>query len=269
MRASFLIAASAATFLTTARAEADDESARRLFAEAVEASERGDWDEATAKYKASLAQKRAPITLYSLGVALREAGRHIDAWHHFRAFLAEPFDGPKATVYRKAAAEALDEMTHAIGRVVVVAEPASAEVSVDGEPCLAASEPCVVMPGRHRVVASAKGFVPVEREVAVAAGETETVSVTLAEASTPLWPLAFVGGGAAVFGAGVGLAVAGMKGDEPHVGLSVAGDVLIGAGLGAAAVGAVFLVVAPSFDTGDVALAPWTNGEQLGVAGRF
>lgn len=270
MRVPVMLAVLATAFLSTT-AQADDDDARRLFAEAVEASDRGDWDEATAKYEASLAEKRAPITLYSLGVALREAGRPVQAWHRFRAFLAEPFDGPKASIYRQAATEALDEMAHAVGRVVVVAQPASATVTVDGEACAADSEPCVVAPGRHRVVVSAEGYEAVDREVNVAAGQTESVSVALDEASTPIWPIALVGGGAAVFGVGVGLAVAGMKGsdDESRVGMSVAGDVLIGTGLGAAAVGAVFLVVAPSIDAGDVALAPWTDGQQLGVVGRF
>ncbi|MEQ9319754.1 MAG: PEGA domain-containing protein [Polyangiaceae bacterium] len=271
MRVTFLLAVLATTFLSIGPASAGDDDARRLFAEAVEASDRGDWDEATAKYEASLAHKRAPMTLYSLGVALREAGRPVEAWHRFRAFLAEPFDSPRASIYRQAATEALDEMTHAVGRIVVVAEPASARVTVDGETCAAESEPCVVMPGPHRVVVSAEGFDAMEREVHVAAGQTESVRADLAEAATPIWPIVLVGGGAAVFGAGVGLAVAGMKGsdEEPRVGMSVAGDVLIGTGLGAAAVGAVFLLVAPSFDGGDVALAPWTDGQQLGVIGRF
>lgn len=271
MRPPIVFALLAAAVLTTAPVGASDGDARRLFAQAVEASERGDWETATAKYEASLAEKRAPITLYSLGVALREAGRPVEAWHRFRAFLAEPFDGPEAAVYRRAAVEALDEMTHEVGRVVVVAEPASARVTIDGEACAADSEPCVVTPGRHRVVATAEGYDAVEREVTVEAGRTEAVSLILSEASTPIWPIALVGGGAAVFGVGVGLAVAGMKGSDtdPRVGLSVAGDVLIGTGLGAAAVGAVFLVVAPSMDAGDVALAPWTDGQQLGVVGRF
>jgi len=271
MRALIATSLLAATLLATsdARAEDDVAAARRLFQEAVAASEHGDWSEAVTRYQASLARKRAPITLYSLGVAYREAGHPLEAWHRFRAFLAEPFEDPDAAVYRRAAREALEEMTHAIGRIVVVTEPGEATVTVDGEPCAAASEPCFVAPGTRRVVVTAAGFVSEERVVKVNPGDTETLRVTLEPSSVPLWPIALVGGGAATFGVGVGLAVAGIDHAEAKVGPSVAGNVLIGAGLGSAAVGAVLLALRPEATTADVAVRPWSDGTQVGVALSF
>jgi PEGA domain len=266
-----LLVSSSAIAGAAAPASSELVEARKLFAEAVAAGEAGRWRDATDKYEASLRIKRAPITLYSLGVALREAGRTVAAMHRFRAFLAEPFEDSHAAVYRKAARQALEEMAFKVGRVVVEVQPAEARVTIDGEPCLSGPEACLVDAGTHRVVAVRAGYEPVERAVVVEKGRTATVALSLEEAGTPLWPILLASTGGVAFATGVALSVVGMKGppEERDLPMAVTGEVLVGTGLAAGAVGAVVLAISGGDDLQETAVAPWSEGSVAGVQLRF
>src|SRR5262245_2140059 len=64
--------------------------ARDLFLEGAKLSEAGKWEEARVKFEQSLAIKRAPLTLYNLGIAQAETGRPAAALESLRGFLAMP-----------------------------------------------------------------------------------------------------------------------------------------------------------------------------------
>jgi hypothetical protein len=54
-------------------------AARDLFVKGTKASEENRWAEARERFEESLLLHRAPITLYSLGVAERQTGRWVAA----------------------------------------------------------------------------------------------------------------------------------------------------------------------------------------------
>ncbi|MCA9621727.1 MAG: PEGA domain-containing protein [Myxococcales bacterium] len=254
-------------------AQADVSRARAAFEEGIALSRKGDWEGAVARYQASLELKRAPITLYSLGVAQRELGRSVEALHSFRAFLAEPASAADGdiTPFHAAAQDAIDEMAHEVARIALTVHPRAATVRIDGELCLMGREPCFVEPGRHRVVVAAPGYRDVEREVSVKPGETRAMTLHLEEEGLPLVPIGLVAGGALAFGGGLALSIVGMSQPGTDAGLaeSVAGQVLLGSGLAVGAVGSVLWALAPRPEAGDVALLPGTTTSPLGFTLAF
>src|SRR5947208_2586858 len=70
----------------------DVTQARELFREGSKLAEAGSWELARERFARSVKLKRAPLTLYNLGVAQQETGRMVDAIDSFRAFLAQPVE---------------------------------------------------------------------------------------------------------------------------------------------------------------------------------
>src|SRR5262245_8834476 len=112
-----MIAFTAAGGGTPARAEgpADVAAARELFQEGSKLAQAGRWAEARDRYERSLRLKRAPVTLYSLGVAQRSTGQLVEALENFRAFLAEP-SSPATLPYEAPARAAVDELERRVAR---------------------------------------------------------------------------------------------------------------------------------------------------------
>src|SRR5262245_46822534 len=73
-----------------AQSPADVALARQLFNEGLELSKANKWEDAREKLARSLALKRAPITLYTLGVAEMKSGHLVAALEHLHAFVALP-----------------------------------------------------------------------------------------------------------------------------------------------------------------------------------
>jgi hypothetical protein len=242
--------------------------ARELFLEAVALSQQERWEEASSKYAASLALKRAPLTLYSLGVTYRESGRRAAAMQAFQAFLAEPTD-PEASEYREAAEEALATLAHEVARVVVDVEPrdAIARVRIDGSAACGSSRsslgaPCVLDPGEHTVDVAASGYLGASRRFRVEAGDSSFVRIDLAplpKQDSIVGPV-LVGVGATSAVAGIVLGVVGLRAIDASadvsaegIGATVAGGTLLATGIAATAVGALMWVFdgTPSRDDRD------------------
>jgi hypothetical protein len=66
-------------------------------------------------------------------------------------------------------------------RLLITAETAGAQLSLDGSPPAASPLIREVVAGRHRITASAPGFFPLEREVTAVAGELVPTSLVLRE----------------------------------------------------------------------------------------
>lgn len=190
----FAFALAALSAAPSARADepnpADVAVAREHFKAGAKLAEEGKWAEAVVRYEKSLEIKRAPITLYSLGIANKELGRYVIAIESLRAFLAEPLvDATKP--YEKPAREAIAELELKLGYVVVrVSGAPDARVSIDGVELPAASvgERRPVDPGKHAVVARAPGYAEASRELDVASGQQLEVELALAPIEQPKDP---------------------------------------------------------------------------------
>jgi tetratricopeptide (TPR) repeat protein len=160
----------------------DTATARELFIQASALGRQGQWDSARGLYERSLALKRAPITLYSLGVAQKHTGRWVEAIESFRQFLAEPSSsGTKA--YETPARAAIAELEPRLARITVVVDKAVADarVELDGQPLAAASlgVPRPVNPGAHVIEATAAGRKRLRRAITVQEAARETIELTL------------------------------------------------------------------------------------------
>ncbi len=262
---------------------ADLRAARAAFQEGSMLAGQKRWREACDRYALSLKLHPAALTLYSLGVAQREAGRLVAARASFESFLAEPVS-PKTTAYTEPARSAITELGDRAASLAVVLAPApaaiGAEVTLDGValPAGTFTQRRLVDPGTHEVVARAPGRIEARSRVTLPEGGSVTLTLTLLPSSdaagvvsTPTaeppkrpgsrgapWPTALpfallgVGGAAIVGGAAlglVGLAEARNASSERGPAANdarmkgLAGDVLAASGVAMAGVGLVLLLV--------------------------
>jgi hypothetical protein len=262
-----------ATAPQVARAQnaADTAAARELFIEGSKLSRDGRWAEAKDRFERSLALKRAPITLYSLGVAQMSSGHHVEALESFRAFLAEPLTG-STEPYAEPARAAIEGLVPRVAKLDIDIKPHAKglNVSVDRKqvPPAALGVPRLVNAGEHVIRAEAPGYASRTAAVTVAEGETKAVALLLTPGSDegrtpdggpndddfPVGPVVLMAGGGLAFGVGltVGLLGVAAAGDAPTPDgpeadsartQATAGDVVAGVGIAAAAAGLLWLLL--------------------------
>ncbi|WP_437489341.1 hypothetical protein WME75_10510 [Sorangium sp. So ce1014] len=171
-----------------AQSAADVAVAREIFIEGSEFAEQGRWEEARKQYERSLAIKRAPITLYSLGVAQQQTGQLVEALESFRAFLVEP-SAPATKAYEKLARQAVQELERQIAALDLRFSPADVAglaVKIDGVdvPVAALDRPRPLNPGDHTVIARAPGYREAQRTVAATPGSRLVVVMSLERDAT-------------------------------------------------------------------------------------
>jgi len=274
----FLGIALCALLSREARAEsaADVALARQLFTEGVELAQAGRWEEARERYRRSLALKRAPLTLYSLGVADQNLGRLVEALESFRAYLIEMDPKNEAhKPYEQPARDAIAELAKRVGTLELRLAPPGivpTHVVIDGEelPKAAIGVPRIVDPGKHKVMVRAEGRRDAEKTLEVAEGQRVFVDLTLlpippkrggGEIKPPpppppplnVRPLVLMGAGGAVFISGLAIGLVGVqkasdapsqKGPEADVArkLGLVGDIVSGVGLAAAGAGLAWML---------------------------
>ena len=278
---------------------ASAQTATELFDQGAAAHDRGDLEEARAKYAASLALHQSPRTAANLGVVEGLLGRHRDAAEHLAFALARYRDEGDET-RRQRMAEELSRVLGYVGELRVEA-PAGLEIVVDGR--VAGTAPLVmpvyVEPGVHRVEGRSPGGAPLPIEVRIEAGEARDVRLgarraeAAAETPGPLAPRVdlagprpppepaatvdpvIVVGGAGLTLAGVVLGATFAVASEGDDGFETASIVSF-VGAGAAALGTVaYLVILGADDGGGeaarlvVAPAAHTAGGGLIAGGRF
>jgi hypothetical protein len=297
-----LVALATAASPSTASEAEDVEQARRLFVEGSRLGQKGSWPEARDRFRSSLALKRAPLTLYSLGVAERECGAKVAALETLRAFLAEP-GTPATASYQQAAKKAVDELDVEVGRVRVtfaVPAPPGTVVEIDGRAIDAASlaAPVLVDPGPHEVRAAAPSLGELRVDVLVAAASSQAVTLRIVGPSSPARsatlpppapaplvpravPWALAAGGVTAIAAGVAIGLVGVSqargattrdGSEADAARTKAlvGDVVAGVGVAAVAAGAGLWLLGPRLARAPHArIAPYVAGPGCGVAGTF
>ncbi|MGK3991537.1 hypothetical protein WME99_51280 [Sorangium sp. So ce136] len=166
-----------------AQSAADVAVAREIFIEASEFAKQGRWEQARERYERSLAIKRAPITLYSLGVAQQQTGQLVEALESFRAFLVEP-SAPATREYERLARHAVEDLERQVSALELRLSPgdvAGLVVKLDGGvvPAAALDRPRPLNPGNHTLSVSAPGYREVRRSVAAAPGSRVLVELSL------------------------------------------------------------------------------------------
>jgi hypothetical protein len=260
-----------------AESPADVATARDLFHEGVALSRSARWGEARDRFSRSLELRRAPITLYSLGVVERELGDLVAALEHLRAFLAATPEGAAET-YREPAERAVQELERRVARVTLVVTPERlrARVLVDGEALrhAALGRERLMNPGDHLVVVEAAGHRSERVALRLAEGERRNVTVALRalalprdeapaaeEPSFPIAPVTLLVAGGALFAAGLAVGLVGYgeaqdapASDGPEADAArdkaLAGDIVAGIGVAAAGAGLVWLIVLVASDEG-------------------
>jgi hypothetical protein len=288
---------------TFGQSSADVAAARDLFNEAAQLAGEERWEEARDRYERSLALKREPITLYSLGVAQKETGHLVDALESFRAFLRSP-RSPSTESYVPVAEAAVTELEAKVAKLELTVRPADAPglvVEIDGVaiPVAALGRARLVDPGAHDIKARADGHREAMARAELAEGGSESLTLELeplpaAKAPPParpepdaapspasdeggsvVLPVILLVGGAGLIGGGVAVGMAGVskaadapasEGDEADSALTLAtvGDVMAGVGIAAAGVGLVLLIVTLSDDSASTPDAALANAQRSG-----
>ncbi len=304
-----LAAALVTSLPAKAQSPADVALARDLFLEGAKFAQAGEWNEARQRYEKSLALRRAPRTLYSLGIAYRNLRRFVESLESHRAFLVEMHkDDEKDKQYEQPARDAVAELEKLVARVdikVQADEDVKYLLTIDGiiVPEAAYGYPRLVDPGKHTILAHAVGFQDAKREVTLGEGEKQVVTLDLALPGTgdgssrptghrkgsgvsPLETALLIGGGA-TFLAGLTVGLIGVQQaiDSPTRDgrdandarrLALAGDVMGGLGIAAAGAGLTMVLLdkygkSSRADTkaGTVWMTPVVTPASIGVVGRF
>jgi len=157
-----------------------DEQALARWKEGAAAFSAGRYETARNAFLQAYSIRPHPAFLQNLGEAELRTGHYVEAATHLRDYLQAGIAKPDERA--KALASFEGAMIH-VGRLVIEATVAAAEVRVDGkdlrEP---ASEPrpLLVSPGVHAISASKAGYVTAQRQVDVGEGVVTHVKLELA-----------------------------------------------------------------------------------------
>lgn len=288
---------------------ADVSLARELFKEGAKFAQDGQWNEARQRYEKSLALRRAPLTLYSLGVAYGNLRRFVEALESYRAFLVEmDKDEEKDKPYEQPAREAIATLEKQVAKLDIKVrvdddvESVTTILTIDGiiVPEAAYGYPRLVDPGKHTVMVRSKGYRDAAQIVSVTEGDQETVLLRLIPmrkigpiskgepdtSNVPVVPTVLLASGTAAFAVGLTVGLVGVQravdattrdGEDATSArrLSLAGDIVGGVGLVAAGTGLTLLLI-NKYSKPKRALTnargwvvPVVTPGGLGVVGRF
>lgn len=175
--------------LPAAPAHAQPESptiaeARQRFTEGVKHFDAGKYELAVAAFKQAYALKAAPEILRNLGAAELKSGHKKEGARHLAEYLRSATglsDAERADIEKE-----LTKAERTLSRLQVRANPADAQVTVDGENVgsWVANDPWHVEPGEHSVTVRKSGHENGERTVTARAGEEQVVEVELTPAKS-------------------------------------------------------------------------------------
>jgi tetratricopeptide (TPR) repeat protein len=156
-------------------------AAEQLFAEARELARVGRWAEACPKFEASLRADPALGTELNLATCYEHLGKLARAWamYHESIALAAQAGDARRRDYAQSHAAALEPRLARLTITAPVGPPAGFVARWDGVPIADHALGAVLYadPGRHELVASAPGFRPFVKAVALAEGQAETLAI--------------------------------------------------------------------------------------------
>ncbi len=167
------------TFAQPSAPSATQAEARTQFDQGIRLFNEGDNAGALAAFQRAYQLISNPLVLYNIGLVYAAMGRSVDAVATFDALLANP-----GTVTGDKLARARDTRDQQAQRIVELSVttnvPAVLEVDGVGVGQTPLAAPIRVTGGVHVVGASASGYLPTHKEITVAGGTKESVSLSLA-----------------------------------------------------------------------------------------
>jgi hypothetical protein len=277
-----------------AAAQEADTDPRVLFQEGQAAYNGGDYDKALEKWQKAYELSGRSALLYNIAQAYSRLGRVTEEKAALEGFIAAD-TGPEEL--KASAEERLRSLEQRIARtgIHIEGDVAGAEVFVDGESVgsLPLSGKISIAPGRHRVTATAEGYVDAVSTVVVPAGETVSVELhfepvevevvvrhkkKVSTAALALWAGggAVLAGGAVLGGLALGKAdgaVEGTSAASSARGMALGADIAIGVGAVAVVGGIIAQVVYKKKHKGEdapsVSFSPTRTGAALLVRQDF
>lgn len=171
----------------TAEAQSDAEraEARREFEAGMAAARSGEWPTAHDHFARAFEIAPIPGVLMNLAGAQRQTGRLVASAASYRRWLEEVTDGRDAR-HRPTVERALAEVEAATPRLTIVASGLADgdQVQIDGATRVSVAEPILLDPGAHYVAIARDGRAVVEEQVELAEGASETLTITAPAASS-------------------------------------------------------------------------------------
>lgn len=157
----------------------DDEEARfhAVVGEAMRYYTEEKYDAAIERFFAAKLIKDKPELVYNIARAYDKMGRCSTAKKHYAQFLARGDSPDELRAKARSYDEALGECP-TTGTLALTCSPADARVQIDGQ----TAAPCgqlTLEQGPHTLVVSAPGYVPIDRQVTIEAGETLATTIAL------------------------------------------------------------------------------------------
>lgn len=275
----------------SAAAQAGGGDARTMFQRGQTAYAQGDYDTAIDQWSRAYELDPRPLLQFNLSQAHERLGNLPLAIAALERYL----EGADANDEHQADARArLSALRERLGRtsIHVVGGPEGAILTIDDEDRgrTPRPDPIAVSPGSHRVVVRAPGYEEFTSTVAVSAGQSVEVAVSMAAIATaeetsgelPIVPIIlFSTGGAALIAGAVmgGIALSDAQNAPSRTspeadaarGLALGADITMGIGVAAAAAGLIVLLVSDSGSSEQpeaVSVVPWGSEHSFGVAAR-
>ena len=174
---------------------ADTATARALAGEGYEAMKAGACAVAADRFSRAEELHHAPTLLLGLARANVCLNKLVAAQEMYNRIIREPLDAKASPAFVRAHEDATREVAGLAERIawvtIEVEGPDKPEVTLDGKTLRAATLGVrrAVDPGEHTVKASAPGFAPAEQTFTLAAGGSDSITLTLdAVADAPVEP---------------------------------------------------------------------------------
>ncbi len=176
----FAVLATLSVLAPSARAQSPDE-AKRHFTNGVHLFEDRNFAGALVEFEASFKQNPTAAALQNIAVCQKGLFRYADAIATLERMLHD--FGPQLSAEdKKAAEDAMREMSALIGTIVVKVTPSDARVSINDAPLApeAVKNPVKLAAGEYRITAEAPGFARQEQRVNVVSGQKDgQITITL------------------------------------------------------------------------------------------
>jgi hypothetical protein len=164
------------------------DEAKTHFERGVSLFEDRSFDGALVEFQKSFELKPTPAALQNIAVCQKSLHRYTDAIATLEK-MVQDFGAQLSPEDKKAAQDAVREMTNLLGTVVLRVTPPDARVTLDDRAVDESERKSGVRvsSGEHRVVAEAQGRKRFEQIVKIVSGENKTIAVDLEQQKGMLW----------------------------------------------------------------------------------
>jgi len=185
------IGLASASLAAAAESEADRATARRLAAEGLKALDAKDYANAEERFQRADQLYDAPTIVLGLARAQVGLGKFVEAQENYRKLIHENLPANAPDAFRKAQSSAQEEVQGLDAKIawvsIEIQGTDKAAVTLDGAtlPSAALGVKRAVNPGEHTVKASGAGFRDVQRQLRVAAGQSEELKLIMERSAEP------------------------------------------------------------------------------------